>query len=545
MNHLSRNSDAVSFRWARWLLVPLALTFSTAQAASESRRSGASLLAAGEVRISIPDSESIFGHDHKDTPPNWGKILDPTGNSPVQYGVELLGPSPYAENERIYFPPASVSKIFTSLAALRYLGPSFRFTTDVQWEKTNSSHQIRNLKLFGRGDPTWGMSEFGENNRTRVNQIAEKIGAAGVQKITGTLDLFSADPRWDHLEFPEGWDESDQLKCYGALPQSFNLDVNCASYEVRGPTSGSWQSKGVATPVELSIVRGTRTNLRVEPISVNGMPNGRYLISGTWKAGSDPVSFDLPIHDAKSWIRNLLILALEEQGIVLELDRNVPFIQRAPLTDAPGFTLSSPPLSEIMKPFVKDSINFIGEDLQRKLGSVRGNESDSLLLAGQKVMKEFISTIGLVNAEFAKVTPIPGYFLDQVVLYDGCGLSKKSQVTSQALMVTLREAPFKDNFSHLWDAFPIAGVDGTLATRMKGTVAEGVVRAKTGTLTGSYHLSGYVPRFDERRTAVEFIPFIVLSQTTSSHKAEAHAAQDRVAVALTRMINSSLFLFGN
>jgi D-alanyl-D-alanine carboxypeptidase/D-alanyl-D-alanine-endopeptidase (penicillin-binding protein 4) len=61
------------------------------------------------------------------------------------------------------------------------------------------------------------------------------------------------------------------------------------------------------------------------------------------------------------------------------------------------------------------------------------------------------------------------------------------------------------SFSVFYDALPVAGVDGTIRARMKGTPAEGNVRAKTGTLDKARALSGYVTMADGRQLIFSFL----------------------------------------
>ena len=77
-------------------------------------------------------------------------------------------------------------------------------------------------------------------------------------------------------------------------------------------------------------------------------------------------------------------------------------------------------------------------------------------------------------------------------LNDGSGLSRNDMVTAEAtlqLLTYMRRHRYATAFR---DALPIAGVDGTLKNRMKGTVAENNLRAKTGTLSSASSLSGFV-----------------------------------------------------
>lgn len=81
----------------------------------------------------------------------------------------------------------------------------------------------------------------------------------------------------------------------------------------------------------------------------------------------------------------------------------------------------------------------------------------------------------------------------QLIIADGSGLSHQNRVTPLTLVHLLRYAHARPEVFHaLYASLPIAGRDGTLASRMRGTAAEGNVRAKTGTIRGVSTLSGYV-----------------------------------------------------
>jgi D-alanyl-D-alanine carboxypeptidase/D-alanyl-D-alanine-endopeptidase (penicillin-binding protein 4) len=79
-----------------------------------------------------------------------------------------------------------------------------------------------------------------------------------------------------------------------------------------------------------------------------------------------------------------------------------------------------------------------------------------------------------------------------VLLEEGSGLSRRSVITPNATL-TLLAFMSKHKWADIYKyALPVAGVDGTLERRMKGTAAEGNVRAKTGSLRYVYTLAGYV-----------------------------------------------------
>ena len=82
-----------------------------------------------------------------------------------------------------------------------------------------------------------------------------------------------------------------------------------------------------------------------------------------------------------------------------------------------------------------------------------------------------------------------------VVVSDGSGLSRYDYVTADAIVAILSRMYQDVRHKEAWlAALPVAGVDGTMRDRFKGSAAAGQVRAKTGTISNVRALSGYVPR---------------------------------------------------
>ncbi|MBC7929486.1 MAG: D-alanyl-D-alanine carboxypeptidase/D-alanyl-D-alanine-endopeptidase, partial [Rubrivivax sp.] len=139
----------------------------------------------------------------------------------------------------------------------------------------------------------------------------------------------------------------------------------------------------------------------------------------------------------------------------------------------------SPPLSVIAAQTMKPSQNLYTELILRALGKATAiDPKKTSEEAGIEAVRSFLSKAGID----------PG----KVSILDGSGLSRADLITADATVQLLTymnrhaySVPFRDSL-------PIAGVDGTLRNRMKGTPAQANLRAKTGTLGTATSLSGYV-----------------------------------------------------
>ena len=186
---------------------------------------------------------------------------------------------------------------------------------------------------------------------------------------------------------------------------------------------------------------------------------------------------------------------------------------------------TSPPLSKILVLLLKPSDNLVAEMLLKTLGSVVGGKGSS---SGGRRGREGLCKAG------------SGWTSAELSIVDGSGLSRLDYVSPRNLVTLLSYMSTSKNSKLFMDALPVAGVDGTLAYRMRGTSAEKNVKAKTGTVAYVSTLSGYV-----NTKSGEPLVFSIMMNHNLCPRANVTKAQDeirRLAVARELSAISGAFL---
>jgi serine-type D-Ala-D-Ala carboxypeptidase/endopeptidase (penicillin-binding protein 4) len=237
---------------------------------------------------------------------------------------------------------------------------------------------------------------------------------------------------------------------------------------------------------------GFATSFWVGPLSALSLNGGRQAPYGHGFQRA-PARFVAARLDAK----------LEALGVVTGKG---PRAGTTPVGASTVALLSSPPLAALIRHMNTASDNYYAETLIKGLGARFGGAGTTN--AGAAVVRAFERLHG---------------FSSRVV--DGSGLSRGDAVAPRGigrLLVDAVRAPWFDAF---YRSLPLAGVSGTLKKRMRGTVAAGRCRAKTGTLIGVSALAGYC-----RSRSGHLIAFAVLMNRVNVWTAR--RAQDRIAATL-------------
>lgn len=404
----------------------------------------------------------------------------------VLWGIQIATPDGevvYEQNPHGLLMPASNMKILTLAAAAQQLGWDYTFETTVQaTTPLDPDGTIRgDLVVRGNGDPTISRQSGGGET---LASWADLLWSAGVRRVEGRVigdgtplpgDRFGQAWQWDDLTFG-----------YAAPVSGLIYNENTAEIVIGpGPSEGAAASVTLVDSASgLSIDSAVRTTSSPTPsrLSLRRTPGEQQVyLAGEVALDSRRLSSFVAVDDPGRYFarafRDALVargIAVTGPGTTIESDPPGPVAPGAPVF----VRHRSMPLRDLAKRLMKISQNLYAEVLFRTLGG--GEATDP---RARETMSEVIGQWVEGPQEF--------------VISDGSGLSRFN-LTSAATLTRVLLAMFREpKDREPWmAALPVAGKDGTLERRMKGTPAEGRVHAKTGTIRYARALSGYAETKD-------------------------------------------------
>jgi D-alanyl-D-alanine carboxypeptidase/D-alanyl-D-alanine-endopeptidase (penicillin-binding protein 4) len=392
------------------------------------------------------------------------------------------------------------------VAALKKLGSDFRYETEIKTDgKIEEGTLQGNLIIVGSGDPTFS-SRFGEGDHFRIfADWASRLKVLGITRISG--DIIGVDDSFDDERIGFGWSWDDLPYYYATETSALQFAENAITITLLAGQAG--EPITVKKDPDSSYVTVVQ-DVRVESVAETANIRWTYkpetktiYASGTLPpGGQDYGSF--AIHNPAAYFVSCFKDSLSKNGIVVEgefflaRDRNYQPGEMVRLL----FTHQSPLLTEIISVLLKVSQNLYAETLLKTLG--KGN-----FAAGIQQVEATLTEMGIAPQNY--------------IVKDGSGLSRYNYVSAKAL-IRLLEKMYRDpQFEVFYRALAIAGVDGTLKSRMKGTSAENNIHAKTGSLSNVRSLSGYARTHDG-----EMVAFVLLANNFSAPSETAQYIQDLI-----------------
>lgn len=371
--------------------------------------------------------------------------------------------------------PASATKLVTAAAALRVLGADHRLLTEVGWQTGDSRAGGRPAMVLvgggdlllaaGEGDPDATVGRVGLLDLAR-SAVAAATAGRDPLLVPGVVD--AVDVVVDDSLLGEG-------PAPGRAPADTFFASPPSSLAVDGGDLGGGRGRDAVPATTAGAAFATALGTALEEALGDGAPGvGGVAVS------TEPVTRTAVVAQARS-----------------------------------------APVADVLAHLLLTSDNTVADSVAALVAAELGAPTAFPAAAA--------TVVGVVEQDL-------GVDLGPTVLVDGSGLTDGSSSTAGALTALLgaaAAAPVGDDLALLPQLLPVAGLEGTLSERFtdddRSDAGRGVVRAKTGTLTGTTALAGVTTTASGRGVA-----FALLSdQVPAGGTAAGRAAADRVAAAVT------------
>ncbi len=448
----------------------------------------------------------------------------------IKYGISVYSLNKkkflYRKNSRLNLTPASTTKLFTSFVALNLMGDDYEVPTQVFTDGKIQSDSILkgNIYLVGNGDLMLSIRD--------LELLAEQISKMGIKKIDGNIyaDGSFYDGITDRFKYSGDADEVQAVPPVSALsiekniitvivnagrspgslvnvqivPSSEAIIKNISAIVKPIPQKKSpkkkiphkkipkGKSKRLKTSIDkkyenyygdmktVSVAKSPKT-----PFYINTSTNadGKQVVSvgGTFSPNStysyQYYNLNPELSTASCFKQRLNASGIKVSGNVLKK----AMYENDSTNNYQLLAEFRRPLLDLMLPINKNSDNHFAENLFKMIGAFAGNH------------KHNSDETRLLTEQYLDKYKIP---CDNCKINDGSGLSRRNLVNSEAMLNLLVKSQSQDFGDGFESTLSIAGIDGTLRNRLKGTKAENNLRGKTGTLKNVSSLAGYINTAD-------------------------------------------------
>jgi serine-type D-Ala-D-Ala carboxypeptidase/endopeptidase (penicillin-binding protein 4) len=448
---------------------------------------------------------------------DFNALIDQPGH---QHGIWGVVVHSLTRNQRLYernpstlLVPASAMKLASVAAASEAVGWDFAFETRLLATGPIVDGVLQgDLVIAGTGDP----SILGRAGDDSLSSWIDALRARGITRVDGRV--IGDD---DGLEEPTPgfvWSWDDLGYAYGALPGALNLAENIVRVMVT-PATLEGLPAALELPADardLRVLNNVRTGSA--GTGTNVWPEFRagetaLTLNGTIAVGEKPATVSMAAGNPTEWVarsvRNRVLAAgIDVTGAAVDIDDLPvrPAWQQATLLH----THRSRPLAEIAKPLLKDSINLYAETVLRLASGPQGIRTTA---AGLDAVRARLESWGIPK--------------EGIQIVDGSGLSRRNVIAPETLVAILARFYDASGASPFMQAQAIAGRDGTLATRMRGTPAETNAIGKTGSMSNVRTFAGYV-----KSAEGEDLVFAIMANNFEGPGSGVTAAIDRLVVRL-------------
>jgi D-alanyl-D-alanine carboxypeptidase/D-alanyl-D-alanine-endopeptidase (penicillin-binding protein 4) len=336
-----------------------------------------------------------------------------------------------------------------------------------------------NLVIKGSGDPSISGFMYEDNRYYVFSQLTKQLKEHGIKEINGTL---IADVSYfDRQIYPKGWDWDDLSFYYGVeiAPLSFNNNavdlVVVADGEVGQRPSISWFPANTSYVSFINYQTITAPGTEYDEYYRRDLGSNRIVLGSTMPKGYIEKE-SLSIDGASMFFLQSFRSFMNDSGIKASgsymVQNPSPHIQNMEVLASH----TSEPLSRLIEWTNKESDNFYTEMMLKTLDAEKSKEPGSFEF-GINQVRDFLGRMEIDTT--------------YVIMKDGSGMASGNFTKTSILSEFLVKMQHHPEFEAFYNSLSVAGIDGTIAHRMKGSPLYNNFKGKSGYVGGVRTLSGY------------------------------------------------------